>query len=102
MNNSKLYDMVFSVLQHFPETRDDDFLLYGYVCHNMMKGTKFPNVWNMTFGYICTNHLQLELPSYESVTRLRRKVQENEVELQGEYYHRRKEKAEEYREEYRR
>lgn len=102
MNNTKLNDMVLSVLQHFPETRDDDFLLYGYVCHNMMKGTKFPNVWNMTFGYICQNHLQLELPSYESVTRMRRNIQETEEDLRGNYYRRRKEKAEEYREEYRR
>lgn len=102
MNNSKLNDMVESVLQSFPETRDDDFLLYGYVCHNMMKGTKFPNVWNMTFGYICSNHLQLELPSYESVTRMRRKIQESNAELRGHGYNRRKERAEEYRTEYRR
>lgn len=102
MNTNKLNEMVHSVLSNFPETRDDDFLLYGYVCHNMMKGTTHSNVWNMTFGYICSNHLQMELPSYESVTRMRRKIQEGDSELRGTGYHRRKERAEEYRTEYRR
>jgi hypothetical protein len=46
------------------------------------------------------NHQKYGLPSYESVTRARRKVQENEPALRGKTRKKRKELEEEYRDWY--
>lgn len=89
-------DKVFHILSIDAETRDDDFVLYYVVCRAY---TDAP-IWAMSFEEAMLNHKKHRLPSYESITRARRKVQEEHPELRGEKYNARKERQEEYREAY--
>lgn len=86
------YDKVKKILEQRPETRDDDMKLYAIFVH-MTVGLK-PSE---RFYEVMYNHSKYDLPSYESVTRARRKVQENEPSLQGEKRAKRLEMEEEYR-----
>lgn len=95
MAKKDILAFVESILRKFPKTRDDDFLLYGYICYNTDA-----DVWDKTFGYVMVNHQKLGLPSYESVTRARRKLQEIDPGLRGKKYAKRKKIQEEYREKY--
>ena len=88
----KEHELVKAILAKYPETRDDDFLLYGYVCFNLNE-----DIWDLTFGEIVKDHVELEMPSYESVTRWRRKLQETDPSLRGKAYARRKNLQEEYK-----
>ena len=91
------YNAVKAILLENPATRDDDMLLYGAFClkHNLVAP-------NTDFYSVMANAKKWGLPSYESVTRARRKVQEMEEYLGGEKRRERKEKAEEVRDYYRR
>lgn len=84
------------LLDKFPDDRDDDFHLYLDV---IKEYTDAP-VWAMSFEEAMINHVRYGFPSYESVTRARRKVQELNPHLRGNKYQMRKDKQEEYREEY--
>lgn len=88
--------IVESVLERYPETQDDDFKLYSRVCW-LVCGEKVRNVRLIGGLY---HHEQFGLPSYESVTRARRKIQEEREDLRGTIRKRRKELEEEYRQEY--
>ena len=72
------YDKVKRLLILIPETRDDDMLLYAEFCkrHSEIKSYE-------TFYDVMTSAKQRKLPSYEGVTRARRKVQELEPYLCG-------------------
>ena len=70
MNDLKhMTDIVKDVLTNIPETRNSDFALYKEVC----KVTN-PAVMGMPFGSVLNCHKELNLPSFESVTRARRKI----------------------------
>lgn len=90
-----MYDLVKRIMTEHSATRDDDFKLYARVCY-----AKVPASMNYSFPYALWHHTEMNLPSYESVTRARRKVQELEPELRGKLYAKRHEKQEEYRELY--
>lgn len=63
-----LYNIVLNVLENSPISRGDDFILYGMVCKDL--GVDI----NEKFRTVLANHKQLKLPSFESVSRARRKV----------------------------
>lgn len=91
-------DKVRYLLETHPEDRDDDFLLYLDCCKYY---TDMPT-WAVSFEEAMSRHKKLGMPSYESITRARRKMQEQHPELRGEKYQMRMERQEEYREAYRR
>ena len=73
----KLRDLeprVLRVLVDIPETRKDDFLLIKYVLDDVVST-------EISFGSIMLNHKELGIPSFESITRCRRKLQEKNPEL---------------------
>ena len=86
------YYSVRKILLENPATRDDDMLLYGAFC------AKFNLVSpDANFYEVMSTAKRNGLPSYESVTRARRKVQELEPYLGGEKRKERKKEAENYR-----
>ena len=92
IDNKKL---VTYVLQKYPETRDDDFRLYGWCC-KIMK----PDVMKLTFAEVMWRHKELELLSFDTIQRTRQKLQHDHPELRGKAYKARMEKQKEYRETY--
>lgn len=91
------YELVKSIMEKYPDTRDDDMRLYAIVVHQ--KTRLKPDT---AFYEAMYNHSRYDLPSYESVTRARRKVQEQEEALRGKKYNDRKKRQEECREHYQR
>ena len=91
------YDLVKDIMSKYPDTRDDDMRLYAIVVHQRTRLK--PSV---PFYEAMYNHTRYDLPSYESVTRARRKVQEQEEALRGKKYNDRKKRQEEYRDYYQR
>mgnify|MGYP003302596849 CR=1 FL=1 len=89
------YELVKSIMEKYPDTRDDDMRLYAIVVHQ--KTRLKPDT---AFYEAMYNHSRYDLPSYESVTRARRKVQEQIEALRGKKYNDRKKRQEEYREHY--
>lgn len=90
------YETVKKILIENPATRDDDMLLYGAFM------AKFLIVQpNETFYEVMYSAKNRKIPSYEGITRARRKVQENEPSLCGKRRQARKEEAEAYRDWYR-
>lgn len=84
------YDQVKELLTQYPSLRDDDMKLYGmFLWQNQCVARE------ETFYRVLGSARDRNLPSYESVTRARRKVQEKEPELRGtRYAERRKEETE--------
>jgi len=70
----KLYDKVKTLLQMNPEFRDSDKKLYWDICHR--KGY-------VRYDGVMTKQNFLAAPAFESVSRARRKVQENHLELRS-------------------
>ena len=67
-----------SVLQGNEDARNDDMVLYLALCNLYLE-----NAGNMPLAQILLNHKELGLPSFESVGRTRRKLQEKYPELLG-------------------
>ena len=72
----KVEEIVERVLDRLPVTRDDDFLLIYNVYKYLNEETAF-----MDFRRIMRDHKVLGLPSFESITRARRKIQSENPEL---------------------
>lgn len=91
------YDEVKEILIEMPLARDDDYFLYAvFLC-------KFKYVsMDEKFYDVMVSAKAKHLPSYESITRTRRKVQENMPELQGIKRKDRKHEEETYHAYYRR
>ena len=89
------YDIVKEVLQDHPDARDDDFRCFGWVCRKVC-----PSIMQMPFNMVLWQNKQLGLPSYESITRARRKVQEKCVDLRGKKYQARQDRQADYIAEY--
>ena len=58
--------------------REDNFVLYVEVLKSFVK------VNELTFEELCLNHIALGVPSLETITRCRRKLQEKHPELVSE------------------
>ena len=89
----KQEDIVKPILEEYPETRDDDFLLYAAVIEKCR-----PDLQNLSVIDFLTMHKDLYCPSYESVSRVRRRLQNKYPELASERAKARRSKQEaEYR-----
>ena len=89
------HSKVKGILEAYAATRDDDMLLYGIFLANFA-----PVSPTETFYYVCQTARARNLPSYESISRARRKVQEENPNLRGTQRHRRMEEEEVYHEYY--
>ena len=89
------YSKVKKIMQDYPDTRDDDMILYATLIARTSAVNHYTRLLDALY-----NHKEYNLPSYESVTRARRKVQEQEEDLRGHRYDKRKKLEEEYREHY--
>ena len=79
MRNLKTIEgKVRAVLQKDEEARNDDMLLYLKVCNGCLKDTGA-----MSFAEVMIQYKYLGLPSFESVSRTRRKLQARYPELAG-------------------
>ena len=82
-----IYNKVAQVLTEYPRARDDDNFLLAIFYRN------FYGVGAASFFEVMVNMKQLELPSPESITRARRKLQEEMPLLFGASGQVRKERA---------
>ena len=79
MKNLKTIEgKVRAILEKDEEARNDDMTLYLAVCNLCLKGTGA-----MPFAEVMAQYKYLGLPSFESVGRTRRKLQEKHPELLG-------------------
>jgi len=69
--------LVEQALIYHPETRGDNFLLYIEVLRHF-------NVERLPLDYVFRNHKALRIPSLETITRCRRKLQEIDPSLRDE------------------
>ncbi len=83
----KTQDQVFKVLMKRAEARDNDNYLIWLVWQNFYKVSMADM---MTFR---EDFLQQRLPSADSITRYRRKIQEEHIELRGKKYDERQNKT---------
>ncbi len=89
-------DLVYEVLKTNIKAREDDFELvlglYKILC---------PPLLEISFGGILKEHKEYELPSFESITRARRKIQSQHQELVSQKtLRKRNQLCEEYKEYY--
>ena len=75
----KLEDVVLKVLEEQPDTRKDDFFLVFRVWEKFDERVKTLNC-----GQVFYNHKKLNLPTFESITRCRRKICETRKDLMDE------------------
>lgn len=73
----KLEKTVYSILKANLVCRGDDFILYDKVLEQLGVDRSMP------FATVLNNHIFLNLPSFESVSRVRRHIQELEPELKN-------------------
>ena len=66
----RVEDIVKKVLENNEFSRGDDFFLVLNVYGEIQ-----PNIREKEFAYVLSNHKFLRLPSFESITRARRKLQ---------------------------
>lgn len=79
MKNLKtIEDKVKAILQKNEDARNDDMTLYLIVCNTYLKGAGA-----MPFAEVMEQYKYLGLPSFESVSRTRRKLQARYPELAG-------------------
>lgn len=91
------YEFVKNILERYPETRDDDMKLYIRACWLDHKCIAQPSDG---FYKVMYDHDKYNLPNYESITRARRKVQQNEEYLRGSRYQKRQNEERKYRDHY--
>ena len=79
MHNLKTIEgKVRRILEKDEEARNDDMTLYLAVCNSCLKGAGA-----MPFAEVMAQHKYLGLPSFESISRTRRRLQEKHPELLG-------------------
>lgn len=89
------YELIKDILTKHPETRDDDMKLYAIVCYSRTRISS-----SIGFYSALWNHDAYHLPLYDSVTRIRRKVQQEHEDLRGQKYKERKKEELDYRAKY--
>lgn len=77
----KLEDTVKVVLESNMSAREDDFILVLSVYEKLLSYSDY--VDTMSFRELLTNHVALDLPPFESVTRCRRKLQQEYPDLKS-------------------
>lgn len=63
-------EMILSILQEVEEARSDDYVLFAEVINRF-----YPSVAGVPIHKALAEHRKIGLPSYESLTRVRRKLQ---------------------------
>lgn len=71
--------MILEVLQDIEAARSDDYILYAEILERF-----YPEVAKMPFRKALMQHLEIAVPSYESIARVRRKVQRKYPEYESE------------------
>jgi len=68
-NSKKIFqrDLVYDILKYFPESKDNDFILYAHYVKIVR-----PDLTDVPFFKLFSNPDEYELPSYESVARAKR------------------------------
>lgn len=89
------YNQVKCILEIYPESRDDDMILYATFLH--LRNVVNPSE---TFFDVMLHAKERKLPSYGGVTRARRKVQADEPSLRGNNYRGRQHEEEQYHDYY--
>lgn len=72
----KLEKVIKPILEKYPQTREDDFLLYAEVIHRYN-----PDLLELTAMQFLVCHSELNVPNIKTVERVRRKIQEKHPEL---------------------
>ena len=94
------YEFVKSLLEQYPDTRDDDMKLFARACWKLHLKDKSVVPADVGFYSAVYHHDEYKLPNYESLTRARRKVQQNEEHLRGSRYKNRQNEERKYRDHY--
>lgn len=68
--------VVYEILQESKIARKDDYFLMVKVCEKLC-----PDLLDTPFGRVMTFHNSMELPNWETVTRVRRRLQRKYPEL---------------------
>ena len=89
-------DFVIKLLKKAPYLRDDDYKLVANVWHNELKALKI-NSTKISAFYLLKLYSQQILTQADVITRARRKVQEENIELRGELWNERHELESEIR-----
>ena len=71
---AKVQPLVYNALVYNPATRGDDFLLVLDVLNNFVTA-------EMPLETVLTHHIELGIPSFETISRIRRKLQSKYPEL---------------------
>lgn len=79
----KVQELVKGILENDPETRDDDNLLWAQAIREaaFINGCAYVLDWSI--GSLMLNVRTLHLPTFETVSRARRKLQSKHPELRG-------------------
>ena len=86
MKTQRIYlieDWVKQALETRPATRSDDFLLIREVCGKISPALEDP-MYSPSFSDVLNNHEYYGIPSMETITRCRRKLQKIYPELKAE------------------
>lgn len=102
MKLKNLESMVLKILQRYEITRSDDFVLIYAVYREIAvrKEIQFNIPLTDSFSDMMLNHRKYGFPSFESVTRTRRKIFETHHELKPTKITKKRKKAEEEYKEY--
>lgn len=102
MKLKNLESMVLKILQRYEATRSDDFVLIYAVYREIAihKEICFNMPLTDSFCDMMMNHKKYGFPSFESVTRIRRKIFETHPELKPKKITKERKKAEEEYKEY--
>jgi hypothetical protein len=88
-NFVKHEEMVLEILREVEAARSDDYILFAEVINRF-----YPNVVDVPLHKALIKHREINLPSYESITRVRRKLQNKYPEYASERTKKLREKME--------
>jgi hypothetical protein len=98
----KVYSFVQEILESKPETRDNDMYLAAIVWYRQCGSRYDRNDVSFTdFLHILRNYKREGILTFETISRVRRKIQEKFVHLRGEEYDKRHAKQQEVKEDLR-
>lgn len=87
--------LVYNILQEIELARGDDYLLYYLVVKEYFENNpQLGDIDRVPFAEVMCGHYRFGIPSYETVTRARRKIQAAEPELKTESVARRRKQEE--------
>ena len=81
--------MVLAILQEVEAARSDDYVLFAEVINR-----HYPDIANTPLYKALVEHKEINLPSYESITRVRRKLQNKHPEYASERVKKNRERME--------